>query len=285
MPGGGTTLMRQFFPTPRRCKPDSRSLTRLPGFIFYIKNLWISQSAEKSNALYWVPYYFYLKYMRILIVEDDQSLMQQLRKNLESKSFAVDTAENGEDGSFMARVNDYDLIVLNDSLPKKNGTDVCRDIRNANKTAPIIAVSDTDNLQQKISLLHEGADDHLTKPFSFEELLARIQAILRRPPLKHKPILGIDTVKLDCRNQMVTRGEKKVYLTRKEFALLEYLMRNKGSIVSRSMIMEHVWNDETDPFSNTIESHILNLRKKIDSKRRRLIHNVPGRGYKMDVLR
>ena len=140
-------------------------------------------------------------------------------------------------------------------------------------------------MQGKISLLHEGADDHLTKPFSFEELLARIQAILRRPALKYKPVLDVDVVKLDCHNQQVMRGEKRVYLTRKEFALLEYLMRNKGTVVSRSMIMEHVWNDEADPFSNTIESHILNLRKKIDSKRRRLIHNVPGRGYKIDVLR
>jgi DNA-binding response OmpR family regulator len=223
--------------------------------------------------------------MRILIVEDDINLMKQLKKKLEAQTFAVDIAENGENGSYLARVNDYDMIILADSLPKKNGAEVCRDIRNANKTTPIIIVSETANIQEKISLLHEGADDHIIKPFSFEELLARIQAILRRPILQHKSILGIDVVKIDCQNQQVTRGEKRVYLTRKEFALLEYLMRNKGSVVSRSMIMEHVWNDETDPFSNTIESHILNLRKKIDSKRKRLIHNIPGRGYKIDVLK
>jgi DNA-binding response OmpR family regulator len=223
--------------------------------------------------------------MRILIVEDDEDLLGKLKKKLETQTFAVDVAKNGEEGSYLARVNDYDVIVLDDSLPKKNCTDVCRDIRNAGKTTPIIIISETDDLQKKIALLHEGADDHIVKPFSFEELSARIQTLLRRPTIKYRPILDIDVVKLDCHNQQVTRGEKQVYLTRKEFALLEYLMRNKGSVVSRSMIMEHVWNDETDPFSNTIESHILNLRKKIDSKRRRLIHNIPGRGYKIDVLR
>jgi len=224
-------------------------------------------------------------HMRILIIENDMDLIGQLRKNLEQKTFAVDVANNGEDGSYMARVNEYDLIVLSDSLPKKTSTDVCRDIRNANKTTPIIILSNTTDIQEKISLLHEGADDLITKPFSFEELIARIQTILRRPTIQYKPVLDVDTVKLDCHNQLVTRKEKRVYLTRKEFALLEYLMRNKGSVVSRNMIMEHVWNEETDPFSNTIESHILNLRKKIDSKRRRLIHNVPGRGYKIDVFR
>lgn len=223
--------------------------------------------------------------MRILIVEDDTELMKHLRKNLESQSFAVDSAENGESGSYLARVNDYDLIIIGDHLSKKCSLDVCKDIRNANKTTPIIATSSTTNMKEKISLLHEGADDHLMKPFSFEELSARIQTILRRPTIKHRPILDVDVVKLDCHNQQVTRGEKRVYLTRKEFALLEYLMRNKGRVVSRGMIMEHVWNDETDPFSNTIESHILNLRKKIDSKRRPLIHNIPGRGYKIDVLK
>lgn len=223
--------------------------------------------------------------MRILIIEDDSSFMEQLKKNLESQTYAVDIALNGEDGSYLARVNEYDIIILDDSLPKKNSADVCREIRNANKSTPIIIVSETSNIQEKISLFKEGADDHILKPFSFEELSARIQVILRRPTLRHKPILEIDVIKLDCHNQFVTRGEKRVYLTRKEFALLEYLMRNKGRVLSRGMIMEHVWNDTTDPFSNTIESHILNLRKKIDSKRKRLIHNIPGRGYKIDIVK
>ncbi|HAO64432.1 TPA: DNA-binding response regulator [Candidatus Taylorbacteria bacterium] len=223
--------------------------------------------------------------MRILIIDDDKKLMLKLRKNLEARTFAVDTAENGEDGSYMARVNNYDIIILDDSLPKKSCLEVCREIRGANKTSPIMVISAKSTMQQKISLFHEGADDLMMEPFSFEELLARIQAILRRPPLQHKPVLDVDTIRLDCHNQEVRRGDKRVYLTRKEFALLEYLMRNKGSVVSRGMIMEHVWDDATDPFSNTIESHILNLRKKIDHKRKRLIHNIPGRGYKIDVLK
>ena len=133
--------------------------------------------------------------------------------------------------------------------------------------------------------MQEGADDHLTKPFYFEELLARVEVLLRRPRTLCKPIFNIHNVKLDSHRQLVTRNEKRIYLTKKEFALLEYLLRNKGAVVSRSMIMEHVWDNEADPFSNTIESHIRNLRKKIDCRRKRLIHNVPGRGYKIDILR
>jgi DNA-binding response OmpR family regulator len=223
--------------------------------------------------------------MRILIVEDDVMLAGQIKKNLEAQSFAVDIATDGESGSYQARVNDYDVVILDDVLPNKKGIEVCRDIRSAGKTMPIIIISEKSDLQEKISLLHEGADDHLMKPFSFEELLARIQALLRRPAIKHQPVLNIEKIRLDCHNQQVIRGKRKVYLTRKEFALLEYLMRNKGSVVSRGMIMEHVWDEAVDPFSNTIESHILNLRKKIGPGSRRLIHNIPGRGYKIDIAR
>ena len=223
--------------------------------------------------------------MRILIIEDDVDFAEQIRDNLETQSFAVDVSNNGENGSYLARVNDYDVIILDNLLPKKNGLDVCRDIRGADKNTPIIIISETENIQEKIRLLREGADDHMIKPFPFEELLARILALMRRPIIKHQPILNIDKIKLDCHSQLVTRGQKKVYLTRKEYALLEYLMRNKGSVVSRGMIMEHVWDSDADPFSNTIESHILSLRKKIGSKRKRLIHNVPGRGYKIDTIR
>lgn len=223
--------------------------------------------------------------MRILIIEDDIDLAEQIRDNLETQSFAVDVSNNGENGSYLARINDYDVIILDNILPKKNGLDVCRDIRNADKNTPIIVISETENIQEKIRLLREGADDHIIKPFPFEELLARILALMRRPIIRHQPILNVDTIKLDCHSQSVTRGQKKVYLTRKEYALLEYLMRNKGSVVSRGMIMEHVWDSDADPFSNTIESHILSLRKKIGSKRKRLIHNIPGRGYKIDTIR
>lgn len=220
--------------------------------------------------------------MRVLIVDDDPILSLQIKHNLESQTFAVDTTDNGEDGSYMARINDYDIIVLDDVLPKKNGFVVCKEIRNANKNTPIIAISETSDIRTKVNIFREGADDHLIKPFSLDELTARIQAVLRRPPLQHRNILTIEDISLDCVNQEVIKGVKKIYLTRKEFALLEYLMRNIGTVVSRGMIMEHVWDNSADPFSNTIESHILNLRRKIDFKNR-LIHNIPGRGYKIDT--
>jgi DNA-binding response OmpR family regulator len=139
------------------------------------------------------------------------------------------------------------------------------------------------DIPEKVLLLREGVDDYMTKPFSFEELLARIQAILRRPQLIQSAILEIDDVTLNTRSQEVTKGGKAVYLTRKEFSLLEYLLKNKGAVISRGTILEHVWNIEGDPFSNSIETHIRNLRKKIDSKLVPLIHNVPGRGYKIDL--
>ena len=218
-------------------------------------------------------------------MDDDEILLANLKKSLEGQTFAVDTVEDGEKGSYAARVNDYDIIILDDTLPKKDHATVCADIRNTGKLTPIIVISAKATMQQKVEILRGGADDHITKPFCFEELLARIEALLRRPPLQHSPIFNIDNVRLDCYLKLVTRGQRRVYLTKKEFALLEYLLRNKGAVVSRSMIMEHVWDNEADPFSNTIESHIRNLRKKIDCKRRKLIHNVPGRGYKIDTFR
>jgi len=140
-----------------------------------------------------------------------------------------------------------------------------------------------DNVETKIDLLTLGADDYVSKPFSFEELLARIRALLRRPQLIQSSILQVSDLVLDINKQSVKRGTKGVYLTKKQFSLLEYLMKNKGKVLSRGMIMEHVWNIESDPFSNTIEAHILNLRKRIrGGNKRELIHNVPGRGYKID---
>lgn len=221
--------------------------------------------------------------MRILIVEDDLAIQDFLKKALEAESFAVDATADGEKGSYLARTNDYDVVLLDNTLPKKMGIDICRDIRNAQKTMPILMLSATDTIPQKVLLLREGVDDYMTKPFSFEELLARIQAILRRPTLVHAPTITVADVSLNLNTQEVVKGTKNIYFTRKEFALFEYLMRNKGSIISRGMIMEHVWDHEGDPFSNTIEAHIRNIRKKISSRNKPLIHNIPGRGYKIDV--
>lgn len=222
--------------------------------------------------------------MKLLIIEDDKDVADFIKTGLQSESHVVDIATNGHDGSYIARVNNYDVIILDYSLPQKNGLVVCDEIRSAGKSTPILFLSVTSDLASKIHALEKGADDYMTKPFSFEELHARIRALLRRPHKINGSVLIVGDVKLDTERQLVLRNEATMYLTRKEYTLLEYLMRNQGTIVSRGMIMEHVWNADSDPFSNTIESHILNLRKKLNTgKREDIIKNVPGRGYTINV--
>lgn len=225
--------------------------------------------------------------MRVLIVDDDELLCNTLKKSLEADSYSVDICHDGERGSFAARTNDYDIILLDNMMPRKTGARVCQEIRDAGKMTPIIMLSIQSAIASKVASLERGVDDYLAKPFSYDELRARIKAVLRRPQKIKETVLTISDLTIDCNKQKTTRGLKDIYLTRKEFALLEFLMRNKGNVVARGMIMEHVWNSEADPFSNTIEAHIMNLRKKIDGKRKekdRLIHNVPGRGYKVEMV-
>ena len=218
--------------------------------------------------------------MKLLIVEDDSEMREFLRDGFEAGSSIVDTCDNGADGSYLARTNEYDVIILDYSLPKKNGGVICDEIRAAGKTTPIIFLSVIGQIHHKINTLEKGADDYMTKPFMFEELLARVRAVLRRPHKIESNTLCVGDLVLDGEKQTVTRGHTGVYLTRKEFSLLHFLMKNPGMVLSRSIIMENVWDSESDPFSNTIESHILNLRKKINAGRKKdLIKNVPGRGY------
>lgn len=220
--------------------------------------------------------------MRILIIEDEEGIADFLKASLESEYYAVDVAEDGEKGVYLAKINDYDAIILDFMLPNKNGDEVCTEIRNAGKTTPILMLSARQEMTTKIDLLNRGADDYLTKPFSLEELLARVRALLRRPPTMNSDLLAVDDLILDIKGHHVTRGGKEIYLTKKEFMLLEYLLRRKGSVVSRGILIEHVWDMNVDPFSNTIESHILNIRKKISSKDKKdLIQTVPGVGYKI----
>lgn len=222
--------------------------------------------------------------MRALIVEDEDGISRFLKAGLESEYFAVDVAEDGERGSFLGRTNDYDIIVLDYMLPTKDGSQVCYEIRSAGKTTPIIMLSARSEMTTKVELLNKGADDYLTKPFSFEELLARIRALLRRPSQVFSETLQVDNLIVDTKKHTIFRGNKEIYLTRKEFMLLEYLLKNKGLVISRGMILEHVWDMNADPFSNTIESHVLNLRKKIAAQGEKdLIHTLPGVGYKIDA--
>jgi DNA-binding response OmpR family regulator len=222
--------------------------------------------------------------MRILIIEDEADIRNFLTRNLEKEGFAVDSAEDGNKGSYFARTNDYDVVLLDNILPGQNGTNVAAEIRKSGKTMPIIMVSVKSEVTHKVESLGLGIDDYVTKPFSFQELLARIKAVLRRPYEIKSGVLKLEDLTIDTDKQTVRRGKVDVYLTRKEFSLLECLAKQNGAVLSRGNIMEQVWNAEGDPFSNTIESHILNLRKKIDrGRKRKLIKTVPGRGYRIDM--
>lgn len=219
--------------------------------------------------------------MRILVIEDNKEIRELLKLGLETEMFSVDTVEDGESGSYIARTNDYDLILLDNILPKKTGSEVCQEIRKAGKNTPIILMSVKSDTDEKVRLLTVGADDYVTKPFSLKELLARIRAILRRPETNLQENLATGDLVLNSRTHDVKRGNTSIYLTRKEYSLLELLIRHSGEVVSRGAIMEHVWDLDGNPFSNTIETHVFNLRRKLEKGKKRLIWNVPGRGYKI----
>ncbi|MEN9524209.1 MAG: hypothetical protein RL536_278 [Candidatus Parcubacteria bacterium] len=227
--------------------------------------------------------------MKILIVEDDKDLAAMLEANLKSKSYSVDLAPTGGDGSFMGKIYDYDAILLDYSLPKKDGLAVCKEIRAAGKTTPIIFMSVTDAIETKIAAFDHGADDYIVKPFAFEELQARLRAIHRRPNITRKPILTVGDIVLNQDTRLVTRAGRNIPLTRKEFGVLEFLMQNQGTLVSRVLIMEHVWTSDSDLLSNTVETHIRNLRRKLSnpaggSRQPNYIQNVPCRGYIMSAV-
>jgi DNA-binding response OmpR family regulator len=179
----------------------------------------------------------------------------------------------------MARTFEYDAILLDYSLPKKNGLIVCQEIRTAGKHTPILFLSVDSEPDTKISALNAGADDYIVKPCTTKEISARIKAVLRRPQTIQDDILENSGLKLNTQTYQVTKNNKVLHLTRKEFSMLEYFMRQPNKVLSRTEIMEHVWSADADPFSNTVESHILNLRRKINNSKQKLIKNIPGRGY------
>lgn len=220
--------------------------------------------------------------MRILVIEDEKEIREYLKSGLLAENYAVDTAEDGEKGCFFARTNNYDLIIMDNYLPGKKGWEICAELRKEKNNVPILMLSVNKDVETKVELLNIGADDYLPKPFSFEELLARTRALMRRPKKIEEEILIIDNLAVDTNNQTVKLNNKEIYLTKKEFALLEYLMRNIGRVLSRAVIMEHVWDMNADPFSNTVETHIRNLRRKLNKGNSNdFIHTVSGRGYKI----
>ena len=218
--------------------------------------------------------------MRILVVEDESGLANSLVAGLKEECYAVDRAGEGDEAEFLAETNDYDLVVLDVMIPKVDGFEVCRHLRDRRVTTPILMLTALDSVADKVKGLDCGADDYLTKPFSFEEFLARVRALLRRGPLVGASKLEYGDVLMDLIAHAVSRNGKKVDLTGKEYALLEFFLRNPERIVSRSQLAEHVWDQYFDPLSNVIDVSISHLRKKLEGDGgSRLVHSVRGMGY------
>jgi len=223
--------------------------------------------------------------MKILIIEDDKTVTSLLKESLNKEIFSVDFSHDGDNGLFLFRTNHYDLIIVDYNIPLKNGQEVIKEIRQEDKNIKIIVLTVDASLETKEAFFDLGIDDYITKPFIFSELLSRIKAVTRRPNLTQKSVYKIDDLMVDVDRHIVTRDKKSIYLTFKEMKLLEFLLKNKGKVLSHTVIMENIWDFNADPFSNTIESHILKLRRKLNPNRnkRELIHTIKGRGYKLDL--
>ena len=221
--------------------------------------------------------------MRVLLIEDDVTIARLLTEGLEDESYAVDVANDGSEGYRTAAADDYDVIILDIMLPEMNGYEVCRALRNDGNKTPILMLTARDTERDIVEGLDTGADDYLAKPFSFDVLLARIRALLRRPNEKLEEILQVGDLKLDPSSKKVTRASQEINLTAKEYGVLEYLMRNKGKVLSKEQIISHVWDFDADVLPNNVELFIMFLRRKIDKPfKSKLIHTVSGFGYKLE---
>jgi two-component system copper resistance phosphate regulon response regulator CusR len=218
--------------------------------------------------------------MRVLVVEDDSRVAALLAKGLREQSYAVDLAADGEHALYQAAINTYDLIVLDVMLPRKDGHVVCRELRSAGFRAPILMLTARDAVDDRVAGLDCGADDYLTKPFDFKELLARLRALLRRSSTIRPQLATVADLSVDTASHAVTRAGKPVTLTAKEYALLEFLVLNQGRVLGREQIAEHVWDENFDALSNTIDVYVKRLRVKLDTGHSpRLIHTRRGEGY------
>ena len=220
-----------------------------------------------------------MKQVRILLVEDEARVAGFIAKGLREQSYAVDIATDGEQGLYHATVNDYDLVILDVMLPVKDGHTVCRELRAAGFSTPILMLTARGAVDDRVAGLDSGADDYLAKPFDFKELLARLRALLRRSKNLRPQVVQIANVVLNTGSHTVSRGGKPLSLTAKEYALLEFLMLNENRVVGREQIAQHVWDESFDPFSNVIDVYVKRLRAKLESGGKRLIRTRRGEGY------
>jgi heavy metal response regulator len=218
--------------------------------------------------------------MRILLIEDEKKIAGFIKRGLMEEKYVVDTAFDGEQGLYLAEVNPYDLIILDIMLPLKDGISVCEELRGKHIDIPVLMLTAKNEVNDKVRGLNCGADDYLTKPFAFAEFLARVRALIRRKTGNKSTVLKAADLQLDQLTHKVTRAGKEIELTTKEYMLLEYLMLNANTVVTRTMISEHVWHEDFDSFTNVIDVYINYIRKKIDRDfTKKLIHTIRGTGY------
>lgn len=222
--------------------------------------------------------------MRILLVEDDARVASFIRRGLREEHYTVDLAKDGEQALFLAQTGEYDLILLDLLLPKRSGLEVLPALRAERVTAPVLILTAKDEPQDKVAGLDAGADDYLTKPFAFDELLARVRALLRRRGDMVPTVLRAGDLELDTLRHRVTRKSQVLTLTSREYALLEFLLRHPNEIVTRTMLAEHVWEHDFDPLSNVIDVHVARLRRKVDEEfSPKLLQTIRGRGYMLRI--
>jgi DNA-binding response OmpR family regulator len=222
----------------------------------------------------------YDAFMRVLLVEDDPRIARFIAKGLREQAYALDVATSGEEALYQAAISTYDLAILDVMIPAPDGFAVCKELRKSGHRMPILMLTARDAVEDRIAGLDNGADDYLTKPFEFRELLARLRALLRRSGTLRPAELVVADLVVDTVGQNVTRGGRSISLTAKEYALLEFLVRNVGRVVGRAEIAEHVWDEEFDPFSNLIEVYVNRVRRKVDSgSAKPLLHTRRGSGY------
>lgn len=219
--------------------------------------------------------------MKILVVEDEPKLNQGLVRGLQQRGYAVDYALDGLEGEKMARMNGYDLVILDVMLPGRDGLSICKNLRAGGVDSPVLFLTARDATQDKIQGLDLGGDDYMTKPFSFDELAARVRTLLRRPKAVVNDDLRLDGMVLDTRAQTLTVEGKEVALTLREYGLLEYLLRNQGMVVTQQDVLDHVWDRFYDSLSNVVNVHVKNLRKKLPNQYAKRIQTVWGKGYRL----